>query len=158
MIAGVMLVYSMTGLDDAIRALQAALDDVDAAVLKEMDNAVMEGAEIIKQEQVRLLNQKFPHLSGLIKIKKLKQGQKVVAKIGYDSETLKQHPELLEIEYGRPGQSSRCSGTTDKLGRKKGKFPSQCIHIRAGYQQAKDKAYEKMYNDLSAAAGKQFHT
>ena len=86
--------YSMTGLDDAIRALQAALDDVDMAVKKEIDNAVMEGAEIIKQEQVRLLNQKFPHLSGLIKIKKLKRGQEVVAKIGYDTDTLKQYPEL----------------------------------------------------------------
>ena len=150
--------YSMTGLQEAVQALQAAMDKVDVEVIKAMDSVVMDGAEMIRQEQVRLLNQKFPHLSGLIKIKKLKSGQKVVAKIGYDSETLKQHPELLEIEYGRPGQSSRCSGTTDKLGRKKGKFPSQCIHIRAGYQQAKEKAYEKMYNDLSAVAGKQFHT
>lgn len=158
MIAGWFSVYSMTGLQEAVQALQAAMDNVDIEVIKAMDSAVMDGAEIIKQEQVRLLNQKFPHLSGLIKIKKLKSGQKVVAKIGYDTETLRQNPELLVIEYGRPGQSSRCSGTTDKLGRKKGKFPSQCIHIRAGYQQAKDKAYEKMYNDLSAAAGKQFHT
>lgn len=150
--------YSMTGLEEAVQALQAAMDNVDIEVIKAMDSAVMDGAEIIKQEQVRLLNQQFPHLSGLIKIKKLKSGQKVVAKIGYDTETLRQNPELLVIEYGRPGQSSRCSGTTDKLGRKKGKFPSQCIHIRAGYQQAKEKAYEKMYNDLSAAAGKQFHT
>lgn len=149
--------YSMTGLDDAIQALQAALDDVDVAVQEALDGAVMDGAEVIKNEQVRLLNQKFPHLSGLIKIRKLKTGQKVVAKIGYDTETLRQHPELLVIEYGRPGQSSRCSGQTDKLGRKKGKFPSQCIHIRAGYQQAKEKAYEKMYSDLSAAAGREFN-
>lgn len=158
MIVVVMIMYSMTGLQDGVQALIAAMDNVDAAVVAEMDNAIMDAAEIIKAEQKRLLDQQFPQLSGLITIQKTKKGKKTIAKIGYSTETLRQHPELLVIEYGRPGQSARCRGLTDKKGRKKGQFPSQCIHIRAGYQQAKDKAYQQLLNRLSAAAGRQFHT
>lgn len=61
-------------------------------------------------------------------------------KIGYDSEAIKQHPELLVIEFGRPGKSARRMKPTDSLGRKKGDFPPQTPHIIAGFIIAKDEA------------------
>lgn len=75
------------------------------------------------------------------------------AEIGYDSAAIKAHPEVLVIEYGRPGKSARRMSPVQKnfkmtrgrkkvkvSGRRKGKFPPQTPHIKPGFILAKDKA------------------
>ncbi len=73
--------------------------------------------------------------------------------IGYDTRTLRVYPELLVIEFGRPGKSPGRSKNTDKLGRKKGKFPEEAVvmPIRMGFQIAKDEAYGKYDEQLTRA-------
>lgn len=149
--------YSLDGIQLQIQAMINNMDVMEQAVANELPQIMKQSAQIIQQEQERLLSQQFPQLTGLNTIKIERKGKKVTAKVGYDTATLQAHPELLVIEYGRPGQSARRKKATDKLGRKKGVFPKQDIHIRAGYQLAKDKAYDSLYNQLSQVAGRHFH-
>ncbi len=68
-------------------------------------------AKTIQQEQQRLLCKQFPQFASAIKITSEESGRAILSfsirrykfKIGYDTETLREHPELLVIEFGRPG-------------------------------------------------------
>lgn len=147
------------------------MDDMDAAkkeVEEAMPEAAMEAAEIIRAEQQRLLskanfkrdkpNHQYNNVNGgLIKIMQDRtRNRRYKVKIGYDSETLRKYPELRVIEFGRPGKSARHSKKTDKLGRKKGEFPSHISHIRAGFFLAKDKAADACNEKLMQAAKNAF--
>lgn len=133
------------GMQAQINQLVSALDRMDKSVNEGALQAAQESAEIIAREQKRLLSAaNFAHpkadLQGLIKVQKSSSKKYYKLKIGYDSEAIKQHPELLVIEFGRPGKSARRMKKTDSLGRKKGDFPPQTPHIIAGFIIAKDEA------------------
>lgn len=130
-----------------INILVRDLDQMSEAVEAGAVEAANEAAEMIAAEQRRLLSaavfqRKKADLAALIKVKKSNSKKYYRLNIGYDSETIKAHPEVLVIEYGRPGKSARRMKPTDKLGRKKGDFPPQTPHIKPGFILAKDKAAE----------------
>ncbi len=79
--------------------------------------------------------------------------------IGYDTRTLRVYPELLVIEFGRPGKSPGRSKNTDKLGRKKGKFPEAAtvMPIRTGFELAKEKAFKAYSENMLDKVQRQFN-
>lgn len=137
-----------------INILVRDLDQMSEAVEAGAVEAANEAAEIIAEEQRRLLSaahfkrRTSTNLPFLIKVKKSSSKKYYRLNIGYDSETIKAHPEVLVIEYGRPGKSARRMKPTDKLGRKKGDFPPQTPHIKPGFILAKDKAAEHFRDRL----------
>nr|DAF04288.1 MAG TPA: hypothetical protein [Caudoviricetes sp.] len=137
-----------------INILVRDLDQMSEAVEAGAVEAANEAAEMIAAEQKRLLSaahfkrRTSTNLPALIKVKKSSSKKYYRLNIGYDSETIKAHPEVLVIEYGRPGKSARRMKPTDKLGRKKGDFPPQTPHIKSGFILAKDKAAEHFRDSL----------
>lgn len=128
-----------------INLLVRDLDQMSRAVESGAVAAAEESAEMIAAEQKRLLSaasfrNKTADLAALITVKQSRSKKYYRLNIGYDSAAIKEHPEVLVIEYGRPGKSARRMKSTDKLGRKKGDFPPQTPHIKPGFILAKDKA------------------
>lgn len=128
-----------------INLLVRDLDQMSRAVESGAVAAAEESAEMIAAEQKRLLSaasfrNKTADLAALITVKRSRSRKYYRLNIGYDSAAIKAHPEVLVIEYGRPGKSARRMKSTDKLGRKKGDFPPQTPHIKPGFILAKDKA------------------
>lgn len=115
--------------------------------------AAEESANIIAAEQRRILanapfkRDKPKHQYNNIgaAVIRVVQGKglrhRAVFESGFTSEDIEKYPELIEIEFGRPGKTPRYSGKIDKLGRKKGEFPAQVMPVRAGFQTAKEKAF-----------------
>ncbi len=136
-----------------INLLVRDLDQMSRAVESGAVAAAEESAEMIAAEQKRLLSaasfrNKTADLAALITVKQSRSRKYYRLNIGYDSAAIKAHPEVLVIEYGRPGKSARRMKSTDKLGRKKGDFPPQTPHIKPGFILAKDKAAEHFRDRL----------
>ena len=96
----------------------------------------------------------------LIQISKKKIGKaRIKAYVGFDTQTIKEYPELILIEFGRPGKSPRHSKTTDKLKRKKGSFPEAAtvMPIRAGFNLAKESALAAYAQDMFDRAQQLFN-
>ncbi len=142
-----------SGMEAEISKLIEDLNHAKAEVNGSSESAAMSAAQIIQAEQQRLFNKadfkrdKKGHTynrvnAGLIKISRDQRSKGKVYKlrIGYDAETLRKFPELYVIEFGRPGSTRNRRNSRDKLGRKKGNFPTHISHIRAGLFLAKDKA------------------
>ncbi len=157
-----------SGFEAQITALISDLNKAVGDVNNASAGAAYNAAEIIRAEQARLLakavfkrdkNHSYHYVSGsLIKITRDKQsaGKVFKLRIGYDTETLRQYPELLVIEFGRPGKSARRMKATDSLKRKKGDFPAQISHIRAGLFLAKEKAVKEFNEGLYEIAKRDF--
>lgn len=140
---------------DQINALIGDLTAMQREMTAESDRALDKAAEVIAESQRRIFakanfrGDKENHAykfadSSLIKISKKKLGRaKIKAYIGFDAETISEYPELLLVEFGRPGKSDRHSRSTDKLGRKKGDFPEAAtvMPIRVGLNLAKESAF-----------------
>lgn len=141
-----------------INLLVRDLDQMSRAVESGAVAAAEESAEMIAAEQKRLLSaasfrNKTADLAALITVKRSGSKKYYRLNIGYDSAAIKAHPEVLVIEYGRPGKSARRMSPVQKdfkmtrgrkkvkvSGRRKGKFPPQTPHIKPGFILAKDKA------------------
>ena len=135
----------------------------------ESEIALEKAAEVIAAEQRRIFAQahfergekrvyKYANES-LIRVTKKKLGRaKLKAYVGFDTETLKAYPELILVEFGRPGKSPRHSKGTDKLGRKKGDFPAAAtvMPIRAGFNLAKESALAAYAEDMFNRAAELF--
>ena len=150
--------FDVEGFQKQVTELIVKLDrmaqDVDEGAL----SAARESAEVIAREQKRLLSAAdFAHptanLAGLIRVRRDKRSKYYRLSIGYDSEAIRQHPEVLVIEFGRPGKSARRMSPTEQnfeyisdgrlvkvAGRRKGNFPPQTPHIIAGYLIARNEA------------------
>lgn len=137
----------------------------------ESEIALEKAAEVIAAEQRRVFAQahferdnkkrvyKYANDS-LIRITKKKLGRaKLKAYIGFDTQTLDAYPELILVEFGRPGKSARHSKGTDKLGRKKGDFPvaATVMPIRAGFNLAKESALAAYAEDMFDRAAEIFN-
>ncbi len=158
-----------SGFEAQITALISDLNKAVGDVNNASAGAAYNAAEIIRAEQARLLakavfkrdrkRHSYHYADGnLIKVTRDKQSAGKVFKlhIGYDTETLRQYPELLVIEFGRPGKSAKRSKPTDSRGRKKGDFPPQISHIRAGLFLAKEKAVKEFNENLYEIAKRDF--
>lgn len=146
-------------IDLLVRDLDQMSDAVEAGAI----DAANEAAEMIATEQKRLLSaahfkNRTTDLAALIKVKQWSKSKKYYRlNIGYDTETIGEHPEVLVIEYGRPGKSARRMKSTDSLGRKKGDFPPQTPHIKPGFILAKDKAAEHFREKLLEIAKRKWN-
>ena len=153
--------FDFQGFQGQINALAEKLDRMSEDVSAEAESAAKEAWEIIAREQRRLLSKALfkehkADLIGLIRVRKDSSRKYYRLKIGYDSDAIQQHPELLVIEFGRPGKSARRSKLTDSLGRKKGDFPPMTPHIIPGFYLAKEEAAEHFRQRLLEAARRQW--
>lgn len=147
---------------DQINSLIGDLTNMQREMTAESDIALDKAAAVIAAEQRRIfaqanfLRNKKNHVykfadSSLIRVTKKKLGRaKIKAYIGFDTPTLKAYPELILVEFGRPGKSARHSKNTDKNGRKKGDFPQYAtvMPIRAGFNLAKESALAAYAEDM----------
>ena len=138
------------------------LSGMEAQLNAESEAAAYRAAKIIQGEQRRIFakasfkRDKASHKykfasSGNISITERKIGKyRVKMQVGFDTETLREYPELLMIEFGRPGKSPRHSKSTDKLKRKKGDFPEAAtvMPIRTGFELAKEQALKAYSEDM----------
>lgn len=162
---------TMDGLSDQITQFLIALDDMGAAVDGALQETAAECAGMIQAEQRRLLATKHPDLVNFVQCHTRTRGKNYVRySIGYTSAVIKEHFELLIIEFGRPGKSSRCAGEMQKkpykykrkdgteasVIRRKGDFPTSISHIRAGYDIAAGKAADALNNKLADIAASRF--
>lgn len=150
---------------DICAQIDNLIDDLNlmqCEMTAESDIALDKAAAVIAAEQRRIfaqakfLRDKKNHVykyadSSLIRVTKNKLGRaKIKAYIGFDTPTLEAYPELILVEFGRPGKSARHSEDTDKNGRKKGTFPdvATVMPIRAGFNLAKESALATYAEDM----------
>lgn len=138
------------------------LSSMSAELTAESEKSAKKAAVIIANEQRRIFQKaNFKHDKksydyknagyGLIGITEKRTGRaRIKYQIGFDTDTLRLYPELIEIEFGRPGKSSRHSKGKDSIGRKKGKFPESAtvMPIRTGFYLAKEKAVQAYADDM----------
>ena len=138
------------------------LSGMETQLNAESEAAAYRAAKIIQGEQRRIFakanfkrdkkSHKYKFASGShIEITERKIGKyRVKMQVGYTAETLREYPELLLIEFGRPGKSPRYSKSTDSLGRKKGEYPEAAtvMPIRTGFELAKEQALKAYSEDM----------
>ncbi len=171
-------------IDDFIEDLNAMQREMTA----ESEIALDKAAAVVAAEQRRVFAQanfkrtKEKHVykganESLIRITKKKLGRaKLKAYIGFDTPTLKKYPELILVEFGRPGKSARHSKDTEEVEvkrkvkgklfkpkthftRRKGKFPdvATVMPIRAGFNLAKESALAAYAEDMFNRAAEIFN-
>ncbi len=139
------------GVEEEINALIADLDTISNYTKEKFCKEAVEGAaDIVLEEEKRILaaNPKYSNFSGLLscEVKKGKHNN-YVANCGYSSETIKDHIEVLIIEFGRPGHGKRAiqKHGIDKRGHKIGVIQPY-PHIRAAWFNKKNEVQEYMEN------------
>jgi len=123
--------FSVDGLGEDINRLIAKLDSLDRKVKNEIINkAAIEGAEILLAEQRRIIQGKYPQFTNWLQcgVRQNARTGTTIAWAGYNTETIKEHFEVLIVEFGRP--SPKRKNGRDKLGRRIGAVQPYS-HIRA---------------------------
>lgn len=147
------------GMNDLSAVIMDMIGD-SRKMVSEVENlspkAARESAEIIAQEQRRIFDKanfernKKKYIYKMVDSSVVKviagrspKSKTTVFESGFDTTTLEKYPELIVIEFGRPGKSPRYSKKTDKNGHKKGDFPeaAQVMPVRMGFRAAKEKAF-----------------
>lgn len=147
----------LDGMQRQIEQLTAVLDRMDERVREGVEQVTMECAQMIMREQKRMLSaadfaKPTTDLAGLMRVTRDTRSKYYRLRIGYDSEAIRQHPEVLVVEFGRPGKSAQRMEPTDRLGRKKGAFPPHTPHIIAGLIFAKEDVTRHFRNRLAEMA------
>jgi len=134
---------------DITAQMQDLIKDIDV-MTEDVANGVSEsmrrGGEIIANEQRQLISGKSSKLAGLIIVGKIyvtKKGNATIS-TGYDGDAIKQAPESVILEFGRPGKKNK---GIDKRGRKIGKMEA-IPHIRKGFDIAKENAANSVINKI----------
>lgn len=128
-----------------MQSLIKSVDMMSDEIANSVSAIMREGGEIIANEQRRLISGKSSKLAALIKVGKIyatKKGNATVS-TGYDGEAIKEAPEGVILEFGRPSGKR----TVDKKGRKIGKMGA-ANHIRRGFDNKKDEAAQIAVNKL----------
>ena len=163
--------FRMDGLIEDIRSLVGDLQSAVSEVEEVSPRAARESAEIIAREQRRIFDKAFfmrdknnyPYKyadSALIQVIPVSAGLKQARfLIGFDSPTIEKYPELLLVEFGRPGRSPRRSSKKDKRGRNKGIFPeaAQTMPIRQGTRLAREEAFNHYRDALFDRVSERFY-
>ena len=145
-----------------IAALCGDLTAMERNIFEENKTAIGKAAETIMNEQRRVFAKanflrdkkkhqyKFVNGSLISTTVKLAGRAKLRAYVGFNTETLRKYPELILVEFGRPGKSPKHSKHTDKLGRKKGAFSEDAVvmPIRVGFWLARDSALAIYAEDM----------
>ena len=131
-----------------LKDLIAILNELDSKVTDEiMPDVVEEAGETLLQEERRILNAKPYKKNGprelptLLTKETIKIGKVYKAKAGYTTEAIRNHPETVITEFGRPGKKGRKKGGKDSKGRKIGVVQAY-PHIRTAVINKKDEIYE----------------
>ncbi len=147
---------------DALAAEIGQFSDIDDIVTPALDRAVEKIAASMRRVFSRAnfkrdkRNVQYRY-AGAELLKKFapKTSRKGVlyATAGFDTETIRRYPELIEIEYGRPGKSRGHTGKTDSRGRKKGVFPEYAVvmPVRVGFDLVKETVATEFYNEVYTA-------
>lgn len=148
---------------DIIKQLDELVKDIDFLnddIVDSVSGILHDGAEIVAESQRKIISTRSKKLPGLIKVGKLSVNKKGSGRltIGYDSEAIKQAPESVIIEFGRPGNSGK-TYTTRKS--KKGGTHRMKIgkieptpHIRKGFDDVQEIVTKKMAEDLGKVMDK----
>lgn len=167
---------NITGMEKEITELIKTNNRMISVVNASCRGAALAAAKIIKDEQKRIVSQKYPRFAGYLNHKVFESGgsggnpKKVKVVIGYSGDNINKHMEVLSFEFGKPGRSQSTlrrrknniktniklkkgrtrtfiSATdTDTMGRKIGVVPS-FSHIRVAWENKKDEAKDK-YNEI----------
>lgn len=128
-----------------------ALDVMDEEVNERVTTSFREGAEIIVQEQRRLIRGRSKKLPGLLKVGKAmvsKKGTYTVA-IGYDTKAIEEGFEGLIMEFGRPGKRS---GGVYQKGKRKGKPIGKVTPTPHVFRAVDNKGDEAAYHVIDSVA------
>lgn len=131
------------GVEEEINSLIADLDRISNYTKDKFCKEAVEGAaEIVFDEEKRILaaNPKYSGFARLLSCEVQKNKHNgYAAYCGYSSDVIKDHIEVLIIEYGRPGHGKKALKRhgTDKKGRKIG-IVQPYPHIRAAWFSKKD--------------------
>lgn len=157
----------LDGMQLQIEQLTAVLDRMDERVREGVEQVTMECAQMIMREQKRMLSAADfaaprANLAGLIKITRYKSyWGNTYTRVGYDAQAVREHPEVLVVEFGRPGTARRTGVMQEKKRRRKdgteytqrkGAFPPQTPHIIAGLIFAKEDVTRHFRNRLAEIA------
>lgn len=144
-------------LQEFIKSLNKLDENVNSAVR----TGLKEGAEIIAAEQKRLISSKSQKLSGLIKTGQIKVSKKgnLTVDVGYDTNAVKQAPEGVILEFGRPSEDKKTMKQTrngEVYTVKIGKIEPQS-HIRRGFDnkisEAAQATIDKVNRELDKFGG-----
>lgn len=125
----------LDGLQHDIQALDEKFQKLDATVQDKIASEVIaEAGQIFLEEQKRLLaaapNPKYHQFADWLKVWTYKSKSGWNVQVGYPTEVIREHIEVLITEFGRPGTKGKKKGGKDSLGRKIGKVEPYSI-IRA---------------------------
>ncbi len=144
-----------------IQAFIKTLNLFDSCVKEAVQNGLHEGAEIIATEQKRLISARpsktgsNTKLASLIKVGTIrtKKNGNVYCDVGYNSEAIKEAPESVVIEFGRP--ASRKNKMKQNRHGKDYEITIGNIdaysHIRRGFDNKIAEAAQKMIDTVNQA-------
>ena len=94
-----------TGLQDFLKSLNKLDENVNSAVV----NGLKQGAEVIRAEQKRLISSKSSKLPNFITVGQIKTNKKgnLVIDVGYSADAVRQVPEGVILEFGRPSGNKK---------------------------------------------------
>lgn len=148
------------GLDDLQKDIEATIRQLEKMSQELADNAckraVEKAAPILLNEEKRLLSQapNYPHFKVLnpswlkSRVYKNAKGQ-WMCQCGYTTETIEKHPEVLIVEFGRPGSGKKAirKRGIDRIGRKIG-VVQPYSHIRAAIFNKRDELKKAVGENL----------
>lgn len=153
--------FSMNGLEEDIKKTLTQLNKMEKAFKSEVcKKAVEEAAPILLEEEKRQLQSvtnygKFKKLNPSWLKSKIYQyaNGHWIAQCGYPTEIIEKHPEVVIVEFGKPGHAKRVAKKhgIDKIGRKIGVVQPR-PHIRAALFNKKDEINQKITNVLLSEA------
>lgn len=153
--------FSMSGLEEDIKKTLTQLNKMEKAFKSEVcKKAVEEAAPILLEEEKQQLQRvanygKFKFLNPSWIKSKLYQyaNGHWIAQCGYPTEIIEKHPEVVIVEFGKPGHAKRAAKKNgiDKIGRKIGVVQPR-PHIRAALFNKKDEINQKITNVLLSEA------
>lgn len=137
-------------IDLGLDGLQRSIEELDKkfwelgkkARDKIAKEVIAEAGQIFLEEQKRLLaaapNPKYAKFTAWLKVwtQETKSGWRV--EVGYPTEVIREHIEVLIVEFGRPGKRGRKKGGKDKRGRKIGKIDSYSHIIASTFLKRED--------------------
>lgn len=149
--------FTMDGLENDIKKTLKQLNKMEKAFKSEVcKKAVEEAAPILLEEEKQQLQRvtnysKFKALNPSWLKSKIYQyaNGHWIAQCGYPTEIIEKHPEVVIVEFGKPGHAERAvkKHGKDKIGRKIGVVQPRS-HIRTALFNKKDEINKKILNVL----------
>ncbi len=149
--------FTMNGLEEDIKKTMKQLNKMEKAFKSEAcKKAVEEAAPILLEEEKRQLQRvenygKFKVLNPSWLKSKIYQyaNGHWIAQCGYPTEIIEKHPEVVIVEFGKPGHAKRAvrKHGIDKIGRKIGVVQPR-PHIRTALFSKKEEINRKILNVL----------